>query len=170
MRRVALACFGIISLLVAGCAAKRDERSPPASPAAPAAPAAAAPPSGAAQDTTTSTGSGGGGGAPPTSAAPPPAPPTSPTTSPVAKPSVAGSGSVAQAQVSFDQSNQSFVASGTDCISMCKALTSMTNATEHLCELTKAGGENDQKRCTDARAKLAGAQAKVKASCGGCGT
>jgi hypothetical protein len=44
----------------------------------------------------------------------------------------------------------------------------MTNATEHLCELTQGGTLSDQQRCSDARARLDFAKAKVKSSCGTC--
>ncbi|MGZ3449326.1 MAG: hypothetical protein ACXVEF_06985 [Polyangiales bacterium] len=116
---------------------------------------------------------------PPATAAPPTAgatpstksPATAPKPSPTPPPGTdkAGGGgkpnSVGAAQASFDEARKSFVAAA-DCIHMCKALASMTNATTHLCELTQGGSE--QKRCTDAKAKLAAADAKVKSSCGGC--
>lgn len=73
--------------------------------------------------------------------------------------------SIGAAQSSFDDARKTFIAAA-DCIHMCKALTSMSNATTHLCELTQGGSE--QKRCTDAKAKLAAADAKVKSTCGGC--
>jgi hypothetical protein len=72
---------------------------------------------------------------------------------------------IGAAQSSFDDARKTFIAAA-DCVHMCKALTSMSNATTHLCELTQGGGE--QKRCTDAKAKLAAADAKVKSTCGGC--
>ena len=75
---------------------------------------------------------------------------------------------VANAQAQFDQASKAFAASATDCLSLCKSLGSMTNATEHLCGLVE--GTADQQRCTDARARLAAAQAKVKSTCSGtCG-
>jgi len=75
---------------------------------------------------------------------------------------------VANAQAQFDSASKAFAASGTDCLSLCKSLGSMTNATEHLCGLVE--GTTDQQRCTDARARLAAAQAKVKTTCSGtCG-
>ena len=56
-----------------------------------------------------------------------------------------------------------------DCATMCKALASMRKAAEHLCELTKDGGDDEKKRCDGAKEKLVSAEAKVKATCGGCG-
>lgn len=73
-------------------------------------------------------------------------------------------GDVASAQKQVDEAAKAFAASGTDCVSLCKSLISMTNATEHLCGLTE--GTTDAPRCTEARAKLSSAQAKVKSSCG----
>jgi hypothetical protein len=75
---------------------------------------------------------------------------------------------VAEAELDFESAQDAFSAAGNECASLCKALASMKRATEHLCELTQGGGSNDQKRCTDAKAKLESAQAKVKAACGGC--
>lgn len=72
---------------------------------------------------------------------------------------------VEQAQLSFDDAQKSFAASGSDCAQLCKALSSMTNATQRLCELST---ETDV-RCVDARSKLDAAKTKVKSTCGGCG-
>jgi len=75
---------------------------------------------------------------------------------------------MAEAELDFEIAQDAFTAAGNECASLCKALASMKRATEHLCELTQGGSNNDQKRCTDAKAKLETAQAKVKATCGGC--
>jgi hypothetical protein len=69
------------------------------------------------------------------------------------------------AQSAFDDASKAFAAAGSDCVTMCKALQSMARATERLCEL--AGDGADAARCTDAKSKLEGARAKVKATCGG---
>jgi hypothetical protein len=72
---------------------------------------------------------------------------------------------VPSAQRAFDDASKAFAASGSDCVSMCKALQSMARATEHLCDLAGAGP--DAARCSDAKSKLESARAKVKATCGG---
>lgn len=69
-------------------------------------------------------------------------------------------------ELAFSDAESAFEAAGNDCAQMCKALTSMTNATDRLCELAKENG--DSKRCDDAKQKLDGAKAKVKSTCGGC--
>jgi len=103
---------------------------------------------------------------------PPPPPPTgaaaaAPTPKPEAPATGAGAkpGTIGAAQASFDDARKAFVAAA-DCPHMCKALSSMENATTHLCELSQGA---EQKRCADAKAKLAAADAKVKSTCGGCG-
>jgi hypothetical protein len=102
----------------------------------------------------------------------PPPPPATPDTAPksTTAPKTAGPAggkppNIGAAQAAFDDARKTFVAAA-DCIHMCKALASMTNATDHLCELTQGSGE--YKRCSDAKAKLDAAQAKVKSTCGGC--
>jgi hypothetical protein len=71
-----------------------------------------------------------------------------------------------KAQVSFDEAETAFTAAGNDCAQLCKALGSMSRATERLCELAKESG--DDKRCTDATTRLETAKTKVKSSCGVC--
>ena len=56
-----------------------------------------------------------------------------------------------------------------DCAAMCKALASMRKAADHLCALTKDGGDDEKKRCDGAKEKVAAAETKVKTTCGGCG-
>lgn len=75
---------------------------------------------------------------------------------------------VATADQDFGAAESQLSAAG-DCASMCKALASMRKAAEHLCALTKDGGDDDKKRCDGAQEKLKSAEAKVKTSCGGCG-
>ncbi len=161
-------------LFVASCAAPQ-KRAPDTSGESEAAPAHAPP--AASPD---SSGSGGDAteGKP---GEPPPAPPPattpaggSPSPTPAPKsptPGSAGAGKaivtpsdLAQAQITFDDAAKAFSAGGTDCLHLCKALGSMQNATNHLCELV--AGTADQKRCSDAKAKLETAQAKVKSTCG----
>lgn len=77
-------------------------------------------------------------------------------------------GEIGVADQDFDQAASQLSAAG-DCASMCKALASMRKAAEHLCALTKDGGDDDKKRCDGAQEKLKSAETKVKSSCGGCG-
>ncbi|MEO7094627.1 MAG: hypothetical protein ABI175_15325 [Polyangiales bacterium] len=76
---------------------------------------------------------------------------------------------VAHAQIQFEDSHKAFSAASGDCTSMCKALSSMQRAADHLCGLTKDGGDGGKKRCDDAQSKVDGAKERVKATCGGCG-
>lgn len=148
-----------VNVVLAACAApreaqspKRSEEAPPAAPAPPPAaevtgePSDAQPPAPA-----------GGGAAPATKA---------PTAAPGATGAVVLPSEIAQAQVQFDEASKALAASTGDCVSLCKALHSMTHATERLCGLVQGGSPTDVQRCTDARSRLEGAQAKVKASCG----
>ncbi|MBI2391313.1 MAG: hypothetical protein HYV09_17115 [Deltaproteobacteria bacterium] len=73
----------------------------------------------------------------------------------------------ASAQAELDEAQGAFSAAGGDCAALCKALASMSRATNSLCELVKEGG--DPKRCSDAKARLESAQSKVNSSCGACG-
>jgi len=116
----------------------------------------------------------GGGGAPAAGAkSPPPSEPAGAT------PTIQGDGDkkaegalepievrAGKAQASFDEASAAFTAAGNDCAQLCKALGSMTRATERLCELAKENG--DDKRCNDATTKLDSARTKVKSSCGAC--
>lgn len=54
------------------------------------------------------------------------------------------------------------------CDSMCKALQSMTRAADRICELARDGTASDQKRCSDAKQKIAEATARVRAACPDC--
>jgi hypothetical protein len=72
-----------------------------------------------------------------------------------------------EAQYELEDASGAFTAAAGDCVKLCKALGSMTRATERLCELAK--GSSDEQRCTEAQSKLEDARAKVNASCGGCG-
>ena len=48
--------------------------------------------------------------------------------------------------VSFDDAAKAFSAAGADCAQLCKALHSMTHATDRLCDLTQGGPATDQQR------------------------
>ena len=91
------------------------------------------------------------------STAPPPTMPTAGAGGMVVSPEVK------KAQVNVDTAANAFAAAGNDCAQLCKALSSMTNATDHLCELA-----GDDKRCSDAKTRLDAARAKVKSTCGTC--
>lgn len=133
-------------VLVVGCAVNRKESSPPpVAPAGSSAPTTTVDEDGTGTEGTTKT----------------PAPTPMPGSG--ASGAVVMSPEIAKAQAQFDQSNQAFMAAGNDCAQLCKALSSMTNATDHLCELT-----GEDKRCTDAKARLDAARAKVKSTCGVC--
>jgi hypothetical protein len=54
------------------------------------------------------------------------------------------------------------------CDTMCKALQSMIRAADRICELARDGTATEQKRCTDARGKVAEATARVRTSCPNC--
>jgi hypothetical protein len=73
---------------------------------------------------------------------------------------------VEDSQASFNDAESALAAAGNDCALLCKALSSMSSATDRLCELAKENG--DSKRCDDAKTKLDAAKAKVKSTCGGC--
>ena len=143
-------------VLTLGCAAPRAERAAPST--APSKP----------QDydgTSDKAGTTSTGAEPPTT--------VSPSAAPV-PPGAGGSGTVVmpgdvgKAQINFEDASKAFTAAGNDCAQLCKALGSMTNATEHLCDLTRGGTMSDQQRCTDAKTRLDFARAKVKSSCGAC--
>lgn len=136
-------------LLLIGCAApsRKEAASPSAAPAA--------------EPGTTSTGAEDAPSAPPPSGGDKlPAPTTMPSG---AGSTMVVSPEVAKAQTNFDAASSAFTAAGSDCAQLCKALSSMTNATERLCEL--AGGDP---RCSDAKTRLDAARAKVKSTCGNC--
>ncbi len=54
------------------------------------------------------------------------------------------------------------------CDTMCRALQSMARAADRICELARDGTAADQKRCTDAKQRVAEATAKVRAACPNC--
>lgn len=78
------------------------------------------------------------------------------------------SSSIGRAQIDFDEASRSVELAGNDCAQLCKALSSMSRAAERLCELAKDGGDEGQRRCTDARAKLEVARARVREKCPAC--
>ena len=155
MKRLFL-LFGASSLVACMAAPQRSATTPTSTSAPPAASAAAP----SLESTGTEAPSSGGDKAP-TSIPGAKVPSTAPA---AGGGTVVMPGDVASAQKQVDEAAKAFAASGTDCVSLCKSLISMTNATEHLCGLTE--GTTDAPRCTEARAKLSTAQAKVKSSCG----
>lgn len=54
------------------------------------------------------------------------------------------------------------------CDTMCRALQSMVRAADRICDLARDGTAADQKRCADAKQKIAEATAKVRAACPNC--
>jgi hypothetical protein len=149
-------------VIVTGCAAPRAEKA-----AAP----SSMPAKFSEQDGT-------GEGAAPSSVSPPPSGADAtkmPSTTAAPMPGGGGatgtivvSDEVSKAQSTFDDASKAFAAVGSDCAQLCKALHSMTHATERLCGLTEGGSLTDQQRCTDARARLDAAKAKVNSTCGSC--
>ncbi len=76
--------------------------------------------------------------------------------------------SIGRAQADFEEASRAIELAGNDCAQLCKALSSMARAAERLCELAKDGGDAGQRRCTDARAKLEVARARVREKCPAC--
>lgn len=76
--------------------------------------------------------------------------------------------SIGRAQANFDEASRAVELAGNDCAQLCKALSSMSRAAERLCELARDGGDDGQRRCTDARAKLEVARARVREKCPTC--
>lgn len=156
---------GWLLLTVVGCAAPRKEAMPSAAPPPTSTPERdgvdekAATPVDTEQPATATPGT-----------APAPKPPSAAPVTPGtgASGTVVSPGELGKAQRSFDDASTAFAAAGNDCAQLCKALHSMTHATERLCDLTQGGTLSDQQRCTDARARLDVASAKVKSSCGAC--
>jgi hypothetical protein len=72
----------------------------------------------------------------------------------------------AAAREEIDRSERSLQASLSDCTVACHALDSMDRAVTHLCALVDA--PSDQRRCDDARQRLAVARRRVRETCGAC--
>jgi predicted lipid-binding transport protein (Tim44 family) len=70
------------------------------------------------------------------------------------------------ARADVDRAERDLDAAMTSCESACRALASMDRATTNLCSL--ADERDDQRRCDDARQRLAAARARVRAACGAC--
>ncbi|MGZ3419081.1 MAG: hypothetical protein ACXVEE_14515 [Polyangiales bacterium] len=75
---------------------------------------------------------------------------------------------LASAQKQLAQGEADLAAAGGTCVTMCKALQSMMNAADRICELAKDGPAEDQKRCAEARSKVTEALARVRAACPDC--
>ncbi len=169
-----LAYFAMTAV-AAGCASSPPAKTsaPPSagesmSPAPPPPPAPGITPTAGAVPENDKAGTGSG-----TSTATPTNPPGTPQPKPPVNPSTMPSDplptDLGAAQASFDKSAQSFSVAGNDCQQLCKALASMQNAADHLCDLTKSGGGGEKKRCTDAQGRVTSAKERVKQTCGGCG-
>jgi hypothetical protein len=72
----------------------------------------------------------------------------------------------ANAREEIDRSERSLQASLSDCTLACRALDSMDRAVTRLCALVDA--PSDQRRCDDARQRLAVARRRVRDTCGAC--
>ena len=114
---------------------------------------------------------------PPAMAAPPPAAPApysqpAPAEEPASRAESAASAPPpreaqrAAAREEVDRSERSLQASLGDCTLACRALDSMDRAVTHLCALVDA--PSDQRRCDDARQRLAVARRRVRDACGAC--
>jgi len=73
----------------------------------------------------------------------------------------------ATAVAEFDAADKALTTTA-PCDTMCKALQSMIRAADRICELARDGNATEQKRCTDAKAKVAEATSRVRASCPNC--
>jgi hypothetical protein len=71
-----------------------------------------------------------------------------------------------EARADFDRAQRELDLAMSSCASACRALASMERATTHLCSL--ADQTDDQRRCDDARQRLAASRARVRAACGAC--
>lgn len=76
-------------------------------------------------------------------------------------------GDLADALAEFAEAEKALTTTA-PCDTMCKALQSMIRAADRICELARDGTATDQKRCTDAKTKVAEATARVRASCPNC--
>ena len=148
----------------AGCGAASREARPSSAPSSPS------------QDSESTMEPARAGAAPPTAAtegavSSPASAPVSPepgTSGPPSAKGAAAEESVVAAQSRFDDASKAFVSAGSDCASMCKALGSMSRATDRLCALTDTAPK-ERSRCVAAKTKLEKAEQKVKSTCGACG-
>jgi hypothetical protein len=72
----------------------------------------------------------------------------------------------AAARSELERSEASLQASASDCAAACRALASMSRAVEHLCALVDSS--DDQRRCDDAKRRMASAGERVRQTCGVC--
>ncbi len=76
---------------------------------------------------------------------------------------------LAEAQGEFDAALRALDGSAeTDCVTLCRALSSLARATERLCNLTRGEAEATERRCTDARTRLKEATQRVRGACPEC--
>jgi hypothetical protein len=71
----------------------------------------------------------------------------------------------ATARDEIDRAESKLRASASDCAAACRALASMARAVAHLCALADSP---DDRRCEDAKHRLAGAREQVRRTCGSC--
>jgi hypothetical protein len=157
-RLVALLALGALGATTFACSAQRAPPSSPDSSAQPASPAYGSP-AGYPQP-----------GAEPQAAPTTPVAPQQPGMAPM--PVVPGGGgssrSVALANASrdVDSSQRELDVAAGDCRNACRALGSMDRAAGKVCEL--AQGDNEGRRCDDAKQRVYSARDRVKTTCGSC--
>jgi hypothetical protein len=73
---------------------------------------------------------------------------------------------VAEARSELARAEAALEASANDCAAACRALASMSRAVDHLCALVSS--PDDQRRCDDAKRRMASARERVRQTCGAC--
>jgi hypothetical protein len=73
---------------------------------------------------------------------------------------------MAEARSELARAEASLEASANDCAAACRALASMGRAVDHLCALVSS--QDDQRRCDDAKRRMASARERVRQTCGAC--
>jgi hypothetical protein len=148
--------------------AASPNRAPPSAGASPeAAPSLAAPPA-----SLTHAPPPGYPGAPPAAATPMAAEPSSEASAEVPPMAADSTRKVSRdarrtaARGELERSEASLAASASDCGAACRALASMSRAVDHLCALVDSA--DDQRRCDDARRRMASARERVRQTCGVC--
>jgi hypothetical protein len=163
-------CALALALPMCGGMQAEPAAAPSPAPATGAAPALAAPSGSTAVPAATPAGY---PGAAPPALAPPPAepspvseeaPPRSATVDTTKAPSREAQRSAARSEL--ERWEASLKASVSDCAAACRALASMSRAAEHLCALVDSS--DDQRRCDDAKRRVAGARDRVRQTCGVC--
>ena len=104
---------------------------------------------------------------PATPPAPPPPPPSQPYAQPPGQDSPQSRAAAAQSAANeIESSSRELDVAAGDCRNACRALGSMDRAAGRLCGLTQ--GDNEMRRCDDAKRRVYSARDRVKATCGQC--